>query len=236
MQGDIGYVESDRNPFLHSRKIKEAPFDAVVIKISGTSETGVLAAVVAFRAGLINGLVPTGQVVRTAATILDLDPLSTPAPMELPGTIEVAGGTALLAGWSQVPANEYRAYLDLGQPEPLHVWRYKYLFPGALDRAGVVGWMNGMHRMAYGNAVTLAEFRTADEARKAAAAVGKTSGFRKVGDIAGLAAWEAEQPTDESLKTSLGSITVLAKDRFLIMSALPKALMNGFVQQCLPRD
>jgi hypothetical protein len=60
MSGDIGYVESDRNPFLHSRKIKSALEDTVLIKISGTTEAGVAAAIKAFEGGLLNGFVPAG--------------------------------------------------------------------------------------------------------------------------------------------------------------------------------
>ena len=41
LKGDLGYIEADRNPFLHSQRIKEAPFETAVVKITGNSLAGV---------------------------------------------------------------------------------------------------------------------------------------------------------------------------------------------------
>ncbi len=226
LAGDLGYIESDRNPFLHSRKIKEAPFETILVKISGTSEAGVLAAVKAFREqGLINGIVPAGVLTRQRQTLLDLDPLVTPCPLPLPTRVAVqdakgVAGEALLGGWTQVPANEYRAAIDAGGAEPAHVWRAKYLVPGALAQAKTPGWMAGPHRMAYGNTVNVSEFADAVTAGRVAAAIGAGAGWRKVADIAGLKAWEADQPTDENMAASLGKVSVVAKAQYVIMSSL----------------
>ena len=61
LAGDLGYIESDRNPFLHSHNIESAPFETELVKISGTSEQGLRAAANAFERGLINGIVPAGD-------------------------------------------------------------------------------------------------------------------------------------------------------------------------------
>jgi len=79
LQGDIGWVESDRNPFLHSHRIKSAPEDTILVKITGTSEAGVIAALKAFQGGMLNGFVVAGSLTRPKTTLLDLDPLPDPA-------------------------------------------------------------------------------------------------------------------------------------------------------------
>lgn len=230
LAGDIGYVESDRNPFLHTRRIKEAPFETVLVRISGTSEVGVLEGVKAFKNGMLNALVPAGEFKRPQQTILDLDPLTTLPEVQLPAVLD--GGKAVLAGWTQAPANEYRAYLDLGQPQPAKVWRAKYLTPGGLDKAGVTGWMAGLHRMAINNAVTLVEFATAQEAAKAAAAVGGPGAWHKLKDLAGAPALEANQPIDESIQSPLGKIVSTSRGKFMILSALDPALTAELIGQC----
>ena len=235
LQGDIGYIESDRNPFLHSRRIKEAPFEAVIFKITGTSEAGVVAACKAFSSGLLNGFVPAGKIERPKQTLLDLDPLTTEPPFKLPASVPMAdmggkAGTAPLVGWTQVPANEYRAYIDMDGFEPSHIWRYKYLRPGIFEKTGTVGWMAGFHRMAYGNSVNVVEFPTADEALKTARAMGQTGGWHAVQPIAGLAAWQRDQPTDENMPVSLGKVTLIARDQFLLMSTLPMEATVEMVQ------
>lgn len=234
LRGDIGIVESDRNPFLHSRRVSAAPFETVIIKLTGTSEKGVLAAVEAFRAGMLNGLAPAGKVERLKRTVLDLDPLPLPAPLAVPDTLPPSG--AVRAGWSQAPANEYRAYADLGQPEPLQIWRCKFLFPDSLGRAGIAGWMAGLHRMAYGNAVTMAEFRTPEEAQKVALLIGSTKGFKRSEAVAGAPVWLADQPTDERMPKPLGSLAVLAVGRCVLLSSLPPETLAVFLIQTSGRD
>jgi hypothetical protein len=223
LAGDLGYIESDRNPFLHSQNIKSAPFETVLVKISGTSKAGLRAAAAAFWRGLINGIVPAGNWTRPESTILDLDPNIDPCPLTFPEG-------APIAGWTQVPANEYRAYADIGPAEPVHVWRIKYLPADALDQVAMVGWLNSLQRMAWGNAVTVAEFQTADLATKTATAIGRSHGFTHVGDRQSLV-WTAKQPAaplkpgdprdDESLPNPPGTMTCSVLGKYVLLSSLP---------------
>ena len=118
MKGDIGWVESDWNPFLHSQRIKTAPEDTVTVKITGTTEAGVAAALKAFHGGMLNGFVVAGTLTRPQTTLLDMDPSTDPAPGTLPAQITIGTATATLAGWTQVPQQEYRAVLESGGVEP----------------------------------------------------------------------------------------------------------------------
>jgi hypothetical protein len=40
-RGDCGYIESDRNPFLHAARISSAPYETELITITGTSDQGI---------------------------------------------------------------------------------------------------------------------------------------------------------------------------------------------------
>lgn len=235
LQGDLGYLESDRNPFLHSRWIREAPFEAEVVKVTGNSLAGVQAAAQQFRAGMFNGLVPAGPVKRPKTTILDLDPLVDPPALKLPETLPANAPFpgATLAGWSQVPANEYRAYLDLGQPEPKRVWRAKYLVDGALDRPAIIGWNQGLHRMAFANAITIAEFATGQQSLAAAQAIIKSDkAWQPVPALAGSPAWEAEMPSDECLKPTMGRLFLLSRGQLLLIASLPKPVLAEMLPRC----
>lgn len=132
LQGDIGFVESDRNPFLYSLTIPLDcfTFNTTLLRCSGTSEAGVLEAVKQFKSGLMNGFVPAGKITRTRETLLDLDPSATPPPGSFP--TELPGGLHY-AGWHQPPENEYRAYLDNSGYEPKQLWRLKYLNPKGME-------------------------------------------------------------------------------------------------------
>ena len=229
LMGNLGYVEADRNPFLHSRKIREAPFETILVKLSGTSEAGVLAAVNAFaQDAVLNGLIPAGPFTRPRTTLLDMDPLTVRPGVPLPAFVtgEAAGKPWPLAGWTQVPANEYRAFIDTAGVEPLRAWRVKYLQPGVLEDAGVKGWMGGLHRMAFGNALTLAEFASPEQANRAAQAIGQSKGWRVLDKRPGHLAWQADQPTDEVMAESLGKVTVFATGPFLILSTLPDSAVD----------
>lgn len=235
LQGDLGYLEADRNPFLHNRRIREAPFEAELVKVTGNSLAGVQAAAKQFRAGMFNGLVPAGPWKRPKTTILDLAPLVDPPALKLPETLPAAPpfAGATLAGWSQVPANEYRAYLDLGQAEPKRVWRAKYLVAGALDQAAIVGWNRGLHRMAFDNAVTIAEFATGQESLAAAQAIIKADkAWQPVPALAGSPAWEAEMPSDECLKPTMGRLFLLSRGRLLLIASLPKPALAEMLPRC----
>jgi hypothetical protein len=234
LQGDIGYVECDRNPFLYSQKVDDNPFTTWVIRLSGTNEAGVLAAIKSFREGLLNGFVPAGKFKRPQTTILDLDPLMTQAPGAWPKSLKFdKGGPGPWVGWTQVPGNEYRAYIDYGGFEPKALWRVKYLRPGSCQSASLQAWTEGFHRMAYGNAVTVAEFADAAQATKTAASIGGSSGFKKL-KLAGHDAWVADQPTDEGMEQSYGKVYVQARGTRVFLSSLPLAATEDVLKAVAP--
>lgn len=230
LQGDLGFVESDRNPFLHSQQTRASDFDTCFFRLSGTTEAGVLAAVTAFRGGLLNGVVPAGPLRRPQTTILDLDPAPDPCPLPLPATVDIpdpAGqlAPAMLAGWTQAPGNEYRAYLDWGGAEPQRVWRLKYLQTNTFNRVGPQGWTCGFHRLAWGNAVTVAQFATPAAAAQTVAAIRQGADRVPAWTAAklpgGRSVWQTPQPKDETVDASFGSVFLFAAGRHVVFSSLP---------------
>ena len=225
LNGDIGWVESDRNPFLHSRRIKSAPEDTVLVKITGTSEAGVIAALRAFQGGMLNGFVMAGPLSRPKTTLLDLDPLAEAAPGAIPMQVKIGDGMANLAGWNQLPEQEYRAVLESGGTEPKKMWRYKYLPAGMLEQKPIVRWLGGVNRMAFGNAIDIIECSSPEEATAAAQ---KLSGI-KYKDLAFTSislpggaqpAWQCPQAPDEVMD-STWNIIVTASGPYLFLSSLP---------------
>ncbi len=215
MSGDIGYVECDWNPFLYSNATRTNKFTTLCIKISGTTEAGVLKAAEAFQNGLLNGIVAAGEVQRVEQSILDLDPMAEPPP-SLPQQL---GGEYYLAGWTQPDAVEYRAYLDLGGKEPVKLWRAKYLTDKVLDDVSGEAWVKGLHRLAYGNAVTIAEFASAADAAAVYGNIARQGGAESV-TLGGIKFTAFKQPTDEAFKKSFGKIYYSASGKYLIVSSL----------------
>lgn len=197
LNGDVGWVESDRNPFLHSHRIRSAPEDTVLVKITGTSEAGVLAALAAFEQGMINGVVAAGSFTRPETTLIDRDPSVEPAPFALPQTLEAGSAAAFLAGWNQIPENEYRAVLAVGGAAPSRMWRYKYLAAGILEEKPIIRWFGGVQRKAYGNAVQILEFGSAEEASAAAKRMAETEKAARLPSADGEG-WEVPWPVDRS--------------------------------------
>lgn len=77
LTGDIGYIESDRNLFLHSRDVAVAPFETEVVTITGNTAAGVTLAANAFlQQHLVNGVVAGAGWRRSSAGLLDRDPLT----------------------------------------------------------------------------------------------------------------------------------------------------------------
>ena len=225
MSGDIGWVESDENPFLHSAKIKSAPQDTYLIKITGTSEAGVAAALRAFRGGMLNGFVAASPLSRPQTTLLDLDPSTNPVPATLPTQIQISDSLAPLAGWYQVPEQEYRAVLEAGGVEPVKMWRYKYLASGLLEQAGTPRFLGGVNRMAYGNAIDIIECHSPDEAAAAAEKMSgistKDGGFKLITLSNAPNAWESPQQGDENVAAGTWKIIVTSTGPYVIMSSLP---------------
>ncbi len=215
-KGDFGTVECDWNPFLYSEKVKTNGFSTVLVKISGTSVAGVLKAVKAFDAGMLNGIVPAGKGALEETSILDLAPDDTPPPALL-----AKAGAFVRAGWTQPSAIEYRAYIDLGGAEPKRIWRVKYLAPKTMDDVSAKGWVNGLHRMAYGNAATIAEFKDAAEAKKTFDALSKRPEARRV-KLGPADAVIFPQPKDEAMKESYGSVWYIVAGARVVSLSLPE--------------
>ena len=215
LQGVLGVVESERNPFLHSQRIDSNPFDTCIVKISGTSVAGVLAAVQTFRAGMLNGVVPAGAVTRPRTSLLDLGPAMAPPPMQ-PDAL----GTLRYGGRTQCAAEEYRSFIDAAKVEPRHVWRLRYLAPHGWDHIGAAGWLASPHRLAFGEAVTVAEFPDAAAATRVAAAIG-APGMPVV--IAAHPAFRsaAAAARDEAIEPSVApTVLVLAAGPLVLLSTL----------------
>lgn len=226
LRGDIGIVASDWNAFLHSHTIQSAPFESAEFKLSGTSIAGLQAAVKAFERGMNNGFVPSGTVNRPETTLLDLDPKPDAAPLSLPAAFATPDGQGSLeyAGWTQAPGNEYRAYIDVATYEPSQVWRVKYLQADVLMQPWTpLEWLDGFHPMAFGNAVTIAQFASAAQAQQTAAGIGARRGWRPLKLPDGSPAWSAPMPTDEVITQSYGAIVVFARGPYVVLSSLPAA-------------
>ncbi len=222
LQGDLGLVESGRNPFLHSQRIDSNPFDTCVVKLSGTSEAGVLTAVQAFRSGLLNGLVPAGAVTRAMPSLLDLDPLPAPPPSS-PSTL----GPLHYAGWTQCAGDEYRAFIDVGGAEPRRLWRMKYLAPGSWNAIGAKGWLAGFERRSFGSAVDVAEFADAATAARVAASLAKNG---KPIVVAGHPASELAPAKDEAIDPGdAAPVLVCAQGALVIMSTLDASQTGAFL-------
>ena len=180
-RGDVGVVETVFNPWLYSDKVNDTEKSTLMIRISGTTPKGVALAAQAFQNGLINGAVLGAGAVRTETSILDLEVSAEPPPAALLTRFGGAPGL-VYAGWTQCPAQEYRAYLDWGaQHEPRRVWRLKYLAADSLDSASGVTWANSPLPMAFGNAVTIAAFDAASDAAAVRAAIVATSSLMRGG-------------------------------------------------------
>lgn len=215
-QGSIGYIEGDWNPFLFSDKFKTNAFSTEIIKITGTDEPGVLAAVNAVNDGALNAVVWTNDKPRNVETsLLDFLP-EYRAAKGFPASV----GNLQLAGLTYPDAIEYRAWIDWGGTGPKQIVRAKYLNNQSLTGVSAVNWANGFHRMAFGNAVNVVTFAGPEEAQSAFAAVGKfkTAATAKLNN---LPAWVMDQPKDEAFTESGGKIYYVRLGNRVIASTLP---------------
>ncbi len=224
LRGDLGYIESDRNPFLHGSAIASAPFETETVTITGSAVAGVELAARAFLdRGLINGVVAADGWSRGNRTLLDRDPL--PSDFHPPAWLPAATGGFTRIGLTWATEDEYRGVLADTGTEPLEIWRAKYFRPGVWDGAGAIKAMDnyaaGLHRRAYGNTIWLARFSTLAEAQAAAP---------KIATAAKLTAqdnqWIGVQPpyangTVPGEQPSSGSLKLAQRAEWLIMSTLP---------------
>jgi hypothetical protein len=201
LSGDVGYIESDRNPFLHSQGIPSAPFETEVVTITGTTPTGVKMACEAFVSKhLVNGVVAKGWT-RPVQGLLDRDPLT--PDFELPAPAPPVLKSYQRIGFTQASEDEYRGVLADTGLMPKTIWRAKYYTPGAWNQAGAAGAFDaysfGLHRRAYGNTRWVAEFDSAADAMAAAPKIANAAHLAKSGNR-----WSGLQPYYANAKT-LGS-------------------------------
>jgi hypothetical protein len=227
LTGECGWIESGRNPFLHSQRIEINAFDTCLVKLSGTAIAGVLAAVQAFRGGMINGLVPAGPLTRASTSLLDLEP-SLEAPPSPPASL----GSAQICGWTQCAGQEYRAFIDAGGTEPTRLWRLRYLRPKGWDAIGAPGWLAGPSRLAFGSAVSIAQFADAATAAHVALAIGKGG---KALSIAGHPGFELAAAKDEAIDAGEAApVLVLAHGPLVLLSSLDTQLTGVLVTALRP--
>ena len=206
-RGDVGFVETRFNPWLYSNRVDDHADSTLLVRIGGTTPKGVELAAAAFVQGLNNGLVLGPGAQRVEETILDLDPSVEPPPAQ-PERI----GDLVLAGWTQCPAQEYRAMLDLGaQKEPRRMWRVKYLAPDALATASDAAWIFGPQAMSWGNAVTIAEFDDPADAQRTWEGIARQKGVKREGSVLTV-----PFPTDEAMPKSLGTIRYRVEGKRLV--------------------
>jgi len=166
LKGDIGYIESDRNLFLHSPGISTTPFETEVVTITGTTPAGVQLACDAFLSQhLINGVVAAQGWSRPEPGLLDRDPLGPgfALPVKYPLKLNEYGRV----GFTQASEDEYRGVLADTGLGPRAIWRAKYHTAGVWDRPGALAAFDaysfGLHRRAYGNTRWMAEFDSVDD-------------------------------------------------------------------------
>jgi len=223
LSGDIGYVESDRNPFLHAINIASTPFETEVITITGTTEEGIVLAIRSFLDScLVNGLTAHDGWKRTEVTLLDRDPLA--PKFELPAIATEKIGDYTRIGCMQASEDEYRGVLEDTGVEPQQIWRFKYYRVGAWDGKGAAtafdAYSNGLHRRAYGSTLWLARFANAQEAAQAAPKIADTAKMTKSGGR-----WSGAQPvyangTYPGEKKSSGPLALWQENDWLVMSTL----------------
>jgi hypothetical protein len=220
-RGDIGYVESDRNPFLHGRAIQSAPFEAEVVTITGSTPAGVgLAAEAFLKQGLTNGVVAAPGWQRTEPSLLARDPLAPDfAPAAMPP--EHLGSLSRI-GVTQATEDEYRGVLADAQLTPQLIWRWKYFAAGNWDGTGdertYDQYSAGLHRRATGCTVWTARFATAKEAAAALPKIAAAAQLKSDGH----AVWRGQQSPYGYPRNSPGPLALWQRGEWLIMSSLPK--------------
>ncbi|MFT4113465.1 hypothetical protein [Silvibacterium sp.] len=193
LQGSIGYLEADRNPFLHSPDVVKSPYECEWVTLTGTDRAGVGLAVDAFlKQSLVNGLVAAPGWKRTSPTLLDRDPL--PPGFGVPATVPSTLGSLQRIALTQVAEDEYRGALADAGVMPRSIWQAKYFQKGQWDGAGQIAsfqnYANGLHRRAYGNAVWAATFGSPSEAAAAAPKIAAAASLKP----SGPARWTGDLP------------------------------------------
>lgn len=224
LAGTLGYIESDRNPFLHGAAIKVAPYETQVITITGTNPQGVALAAKAFlNSSLVNGVVAGPDWRRPATTILDRDPLSPSAI--LPAILPQQAGALSRIAVSQAGEDEYRGVLSDTGVTPLEIWRAKYHRPGSWDGAGAehafTSYAAGLHRRAYSDTLWAARFADRQTAAQALPKIAATAKLQLKNGI-----YLGDQPpyasgTYPGEQKSAGPLALWQSDVWLLISTLP---------------
>jgi hypothetical protein len=223
-RGSLGYIESDRNPFLHAADIPKAPFETQLITITGTDNVGIsLTTEALLSQGLVNGVVATkGQWSRRSATILDRDPL--PALFPLPAALPATLGSLSRIAVTQASEDEYRGVRSDTGFEPLSIWRAKYYAAGQWDGVGQAASFHnysvGLHRRSYGNTVWVATFADCTGASKAAQSVAKAAKLSPAGSR-----WQGNLPpyawgiAGAGDAPQTGTLALWVEDRSVLMAS-----------------
>jgi hypothetical protein len=221
--GDVGYIESDRNPFLHAANIPSMPYEAEVITITGTSDEGIALALHNFvERSLVNGLTANAGWKRSETTLLDRDPVV--PKFELPALATDKIGEFTRIGCTQASEDEYRGVLEDTGILPQQILRFKYYRVGAWDGKGAItafdAYSNGLHRRAYGSTLWLAKFASMQEAIAAAPKIAENAKLTKSADH-----WTGAQPmyangTYPGEHKSSGPLELWQDKEWLAMSTL----------------
>ncbi len=216
--GEIGYIESDRNPFLHASNIKQTPFEAAVVTVTGITPASVrLAAKFFTEKGLVNGVVAGSGWRRGEGALLERSPLQWNSP--IPVVPAVAGKWTRLAV-TQAAEEEYRGVLADAGIAPEEIWRVKYHQPGVWDGAGAKKafdhYSAGLHRRAYGNTLWMARFPSEKDASSAAPKIAMAAGLSTSGS-----GWQGKQPPFGPQRESPGNLALWQKGAWVLMSTLP---------------
>ncbi len=230
-RGDVGVVETRWNPWLYSNAFDDNGYSTLLVWISGTTPAGVARACQAFLDGLDNGVVPCGaRTHREICTLLDKEPDVTLPPRAY---CEAPDGF-VYAGWNQPPAQESRAYEEVGGVEPVNLWRVKFLQEGSLSGADGTVWLKGPALMAWGNARTIVRFADAEAACAAWAGVRARSGGAAV-PANGLAdAFSVPMPVDGMSPRSPGRILYAVRGNDLIATSLPDDADGSLFPKSIP--
>jgi len=223
LAGDIGYIESDRNPLLHSQLIEKAPYETEVVTITGSTPAGIALAANAFiKYGLVNGVVAAPGWTRPKPNLLERDPLSGDIAAALPDLSKAMHlGDWTLIGLTQGAEDEYRGVLADTGVEPKSIWRLKYYKPGVWDGVGqessMADYAAGLHRRAYVNTIWLAKFASPAEAAEAGNKIGGAAHLRR----SRTAVWNGNLPPYGFEKTTPGPLSLWVAGDTVVMSSVP---------------
>jgi hypothetical protein len=190
-QGDVGIIESERNPFLYSSTTTKAPYVAHVLVLTGTTPAGVGLAVEAFlRDGIVNGVVVNAGFTRPKRSLIEAPPWT--PKWRLPAGIVAPGGSWKQVGVSLIGGTELSGVLEESGELPASGVRVKYWRPGTWSGAGnkmaIRDFQTGLHRRGAGNGVAIFEFPSPAQAAKAGPAI---AGAAKL-DPKGTGRWTRE--------------------------------------------